>query len=306
MTLSTFVLDHDLSSTAYTWQWRGFSICYQTAGQIGPAVVLIHGFGASWGHWRKNIPVLAKTCRVYAIDLLGFGASAKPTPSADLSYTFETWGAQLADCCREVVGTPVLLVGNSVGCIVAMQTAVDHPDLVQSVAMINCSLRLLHERHLSELPWYRRFGAPLLQNLLSVRWIGHTFFKQVAQRNTVRQILLKAYAHPEAVTEELLDILMAAAEDPGAADVFIAFTRYSQGPLPEDLLTILPCSALLMWGTEDPWEPIALGRNLANFPCVEAFIPLEGAGHCPQDEVPELVNPILQDWITRKSAAIES
>jgi pimeloyl-ACP methyl ester carboxylesterase len=305
MTLSTFASDHGLSSAAHTWQWRGFSICYQTAGQVGPAVVLIHGFGASWGHWRKNIPVLAETCRVYAIDLLGFGASDKPTPSADLSYTFETWGAQLADFCREVVGTPVFLVGNSVGCIVAMQTAVDHPDLVQSVAMINCSLRLLHERHLSELPWYRRFGAPLLQNLLSVRWIGHTFFKQVAKRNTVRQILLKAYADPEAVTEELLDILMAAAEDPGAADVFIAFTRYSQGPLPEDLLAILPCSALLMWGTDDPWEPIALGRNLANFPCVEAFIPLEGAGHCPQDEVPELVNPILQDWIARKSAAIE-
>jgi pimeloyl-ACP methyl ester carboxylesterase len=52
-----------------------------------------------------------------------------------------------------------------------------------------------------------------------------------------------------------------------------------------------------LWGTEDPWEPVDLGRELANYPQVEKFIPLEGLGHCPQDEAPEIVNPILQDWI---------
>ncbi|NJL20268.1 MAG: alpha/beta fold hydrolase [Leptolyngbyaceae cyanobacterium SM1_3_5] len=284
-------------ATAKTWNWRGYPIAYQSAGETGAAIVLIHGFGASWGHWRKNIPVLAEHYRVFAIDLIGFGASAKPEPDREIAYTFDTWGAQVADFCREVVQDQAFLVGNSVGCIVAMQTAVDHPDLVRAVAMINCSLRLLHDRHRATQPWFKRIGAPLLQRVLSVRAIGHTFFRQIAKRNTVRQILMKAYAHPEAVTDELLDLLMAAAEDPGAADVFLAFTRYSQGPLPEDLLEVLPCPALLLWGTEDPWEPIALGRNFAKFPCVEDFIEIPGAGHCPQDELPEQVNPILKDWI---------
>lgn len=251
-------------ATAKTWSWRGYPIAYQSAGETGAAVVLIHGFGASWGHWRKNIPVLAENYRVFAIDLIGFGASAKPEPDREITYTFDTWGAQVADFCREVVQDQAFLVGNSVGCIVAMQTAVDHPDLVRAVAMINCSLRLLHDRHRATQPWFKRIGAPLLQRILSVRAIGHTFFRQIAKRNTVRKILMKAYAHPEAVTDELVDLLMAAAEDPGAADVFLAFTRYSQGPLPEDLLEVLPCPALLLWGTEDPWEPIALGRNFAS------------------------------------------
>ena len=80
-----------------TWIWQGFPISYQTQGTSGPAVVLVHGFGASWGHWRQNIPVLAENCRVYAIDLIGFGGSAKPTPGEDMDYTLENWGQQVAD-----------------------------------------------------------------------------------------------------------------------------------------------------------------------------------------------------------------
>lgn len=261
----------------------------------------MHGFGASWGHWRQNIPVLAENCRVYAIDLIGFGGSAKPTPGEKISYTFETWGQQLADFCREVVGSPVYLIGNSIGCIVAMQAAVDHPDIVLGLALINCSLRLLHDRKRAQLPWYRSMGAPIVQKLLSVKWIGKLFFSQLAKPNVVRKVLLQAYKHPEAVTDELVDMLMAPAFDEGAVDVFVAFTRYSQGPLPEDLLPLLPCPTIILWGTEDPWEPIALGREFANYPKVEKFIPIEGVGHCPQDEAPELVNPILLEWILERS-----
>lgn len=264
-------------------------------------MVLVHGFGASWGHWRQNIPVLAEHCRVYAIDLIGFGGSAKPTPGEKISYTFETWGQQLADFCREVVGSPVYLIGNSIGCIVAMQAAVDHPDIVVGLALINCSLRLLHDRKRAQLPWYRSMGAPIVQKLLSVKWIGKLFFSQLAKPKVVRKVLLQAYKHPEAVTDELVDMLMAPAFDAGAVDVFVAFTRYSQGPLPEDLLPLLPCPTIIIWGTEDPWEPIALGREFANYPKVEKFIPIEGVGHCPQDEAPELVNPILLEWILERS-----
>jgi pimeloyl-ACP methyl ester carboxylesterase len=72
-----------------------FPIVYQTQGNEGPAVVMVHGFGASLGHWRKNLPVLAQNCRCYAIDLIGFGASAKPTPGIEVEYTFELGGSKL-------------------------------------------------------------------------------------------------------------------------------------------------------------------------------------------------------------------
>ncbi|BAZ16146.1 alpha/beta hydrolase fold-containing protein [Calothrix sp. NIES-4071] len=297
MTLS--VLTPKLSPSRI-WTWRGFPISYQAQGTTGPAVILIHGFGASWWHWRKNIPVLADNCRVFAIDLIGFGGSAKPNPIEEVAYTFETWGQQIADFCREVVGEPVFLVGNSIGCIVAMQAAVDNPDIVRSVAMLNCSLRLLHDRKRASLPWHRRFGAPLLQKILSNQAVGNFFFNQLAKPKTVRKILLQAYVNPDAVTDELIDILMSPASDPGAVAVFLAFTSYSSGPLPEDLLPKLPCPAIIVWGAADPWEPIDLGREFANYPQVLKFIPIEGVGHCPQDEAPQIVNPILQDWISEQ------
>jgi pimeloyl-ACP methyl ester carboxylesterase len=289
-----------------TWTWRGFHIGYTVCGDRGPAVVMVHGFGASSVHWRKNIPVLGETCRCYAIDLIGFGASAKPTPGEEIEYTFSTWSAQVADFCREVIGEPVFLVGNSIGCIVVLQAAVNHPDLVRGIALLNCSLRLLHDRKRVTLPWYRRIGAPLVQELLGIKWIGKFFFSQLAKPKVVRKILLQAYRHPEAVTDELVDSLMAPAADPGAADVFVAFTRYSQGPLPEDLIPNLSCPALILWGAEDPWEPLELAREFAKFSTVERFVPLEGLGHCPQDEAPEVVNPILQDWIWQKVQAESS
>ncbi|MEL6909525.1 MAG: alpha/beta fold hydrolase [Cyanobacteria bacterium J06598_4] len=279
-----------------TWNWQGHNITYQQAGDTGAAVVLVHGFGASWGHWRKNLPVLGEFCRCYAIDLIGFGGSDKPQPGT-VDYTFETWGKQLVDFCREVVGSPAFLIGNSIGCIVVMQTAVDYPELALGVAALNCSIRLLHDRKRVTLPWYRNYGSMLMQQVLGNRAIGSFFFNQIAKPKVVRNILLQAYRRPEAVNDELIDILMQPAQDPGAADVFLAFTRYSQGPLPEDLLPRLTCPTVLLWGTEDPWEPVAMGRELAEIPTVDEFIPLEGLGHCPQDEAPEVVNPILLDWI---------
>lgn len=69
-------------------------------------------------HWRKNIPTLAKSHRVYAIDLLGYGFSDKPDPKAlppNTLYTFETWGRQVLDFLSDVVNDRAFLICNSVG-----------------------------------------------------------------------------------------------------------------------------------------------------------------------------------------------
>jgi pimeloyl-ACP methyl ester carboxylesterase len=279
------------------WTWRDYEIGYCAEGLDEnldkPAIVLIHGFGASVGHWRKNVPVLAQKFRVYAIDLIGFGSSAQPKPS-ELAYTFETWGQQVADFVREVVGDRSILVGNSIGAVVAMQSAIYAPDLITKTILINCSLRLLQEQNQLTSSWFKRVGVKTVQNILGNRAIAKLFFDQVRNPRSVKQILSQAYFHKEAVTDELVEILIKPSKNPNAVDVFMAFVRYSQGPRPEDLLEVLPCDAIVLWGDRDPWEPIELGRkSFTRFACVKEFIDIPNAGHCPQDEVPEVVNDIL-------------
>lgn len=279
------------------WTWQTWPIRYQQAGNIGEPVILIHGFGASSDHWRHNLAALAVNHRVYAIDLIGFGLSAKPRPGSEIDYRFETWAAQILAFCAEIVGAPAVLVGNSIGCIVALQAAVTAPAQVQGVIMLDCSLRLLHERKRASQPLLTQWFTPWIQRILGYKPLGHTFFKNLARPETLRNVLRQAYARPEAVTEELVELLLRPAREPGAADVFIAFIQYAAGPLAEDLLPLLSCPVYILWGEDDPWEPVAMGRELAEFPCVKSFVALPGVGHCPQDEAPELVNPQLLAWL---------
>jgi pimeloyl-ACP methyl ester carboxylesterase len=75
------------SLSTQTWEWQTHRIQYVEMGQ-GTPLLLLHGFGASIGHWKKNIPVLAAAgYQVFALDLLGFGASDKPA----LNYAMELW-----------------------------------------------------------------------------------------------------------------------------------------------------------------------------------------------------------------------
>ena len=84
----------------------------KTDEQKGPAILLIHGFGASTAHWRHNLPVLGEKYEVHALDLLGFGKSSKPK---GLAYGGPLWKDQIVAYVRENIGRPTILVGNSLG-----------------------------------------------------------------------------------------------------------------------------------------------------------------------------------------------
>ncbi|XP_024518304.1 pheophytinase, chloroplastic [Selaginella moellendorffii] len=281
------------------WQWRDYNIRYQRAGAAGPALVLIHGFGANCDHWRKNIPVLAERHRVYAIDLLGYGYSDKPSPRQAQPgnfYTFELWASQVLDFCSDVVQDEVFLVCNSVGGIVGLEAALTRPASVKGLQLINISLRLLHIKKQA------RFARPFIkafQELLRQTAVGKAFFKSVTTPETVKKILCECYHDDSAVTDELVEIILRPGLESGAADVFLDFIGYSGGPLPEEMLPRVQCPVSILWGEKDPWEPVLLGQAYRNYETVEEFIVLPNAGHCPQDETPELVNELVEKFVSR-------
>jgi len=89
-----------------------FLFQYTVVGDDGPAILLVHGFGAFHGHYRDNLCSIAEDGnRVWAITLLGFGKSEKP----NIVYSELMWAELLRDFIIEVVGEPAHLVGNSMG-----------------------------------------------------------------------------------------------------------------------------------------------------------------------------------------------
>ncbi|GAB2226686.1 hypothetical protein Drorol1_Dr00022505 [Drosera rotundifolia] len=303
-TLPASVIDNaDRKVETRVWSWRGYSIRYQCSGDDGPALVLIHGFGANSDHWRKNIPALAKSHRVYSIDLIGYGYSDKPNPrdfGGRPFYTFETWASQLNDFCLEIVKDQAFFICNSVGGLVGLQAAVMEPKICKGIVLLNISLRMLH---IKKQPLLGRPLVKAFQILLRNTPLGKLFFRSVATPQTVRDILCQCYHDMSQVTDELVQIILLPGLQPGADDVFLEFICYSDGPLPEELLPQVKCPVLIGWGDKDPWEPIELGRAYKEFEPVEDFVILSDVGHCPQDEAPHLVNPLVETFVARHSSS---
>lgn len=256
--------------------------------------MLVHGFGGNCDHWRKNTPVLGQKHKAFSIDLLGYGYSDKPDPRQsppNSLYCFETWGQQLVDFIDEVVGEKAVVACNSVGGLAGLQASIVAPEKVAGVQLYNISLRGLHMKRTS--PVARPFIAAF-QRLLRDTQLGEAFFSSVAQKQTVANILKQAYGNEKAVDNELVDCILKPGLQPGAARVFLDFISYSGGPLPEDLIRATTRPVSIVWGAADPWEDVVLGRQLfASLPGVTEFVELPGVGHCPQDEAPDLVNPLI-------------
>ena len=130
-----------------------------------PAVLLVHGFGASTDHWRHNIPVLANTHEVHAIDLLGFGRSAKP---ADLAYGGALWRDQLVAYVRERIGRPTVIAGNSLGGFAALAAGAELGEEAAGVVLLNAAGPFSDEQSAKPKGWWpttrRSITTALLKN----------------------------------------------------------------------------------------------------------------------------------------------
>ena len=279
----------------FDWTWRGYTIRYTVQGQ-GDPVVLLHGFGASLGHWRHNIPVLAAAgYRVYALDLLGFGGSDKP----ELSYSLELWEEMLADFWRELIQAPAVWVGNSIGALLALMMLAHHPSMGRAGALLNVAGGLNHRPEELNVPLRLIMGT--FSRLVSSQVVGPFLFERVRQKHRIRGTLKQVYADHTAVTDELVELLYRPSCDPGAQKVFASILAAPPGPRPGDLLPQVRQPIQILWGAADPWTPItgaALYQDLATAePDRVQFTALPNTGHCPHDERPEQVNQLLLDWL---------
>lgn len=284
------------------WQWRGHRVYYVQAGEaqpLRPPLLLVHGFGASTDHWRKNITELSADFQVFAIDLLGFGRSSKP----NLQYSGELWRDQLHDFISEIICRKTILAGNSLGGYACLCVASQCPDSAAGLVLINSAGSFSQPENQiqpSPNPVQKLLGKPA-KWLFKQRLLQTLLFQYTRQKWVIRRTLEKVYLDKGAVTDQLVEEIYRPAFNEGAIDVFISVFSTPQGEKVDVLLKQLTYPLLLIWGEADPWMRVRESSRKFHeyYPqLTEYFLT---AGHCPHDEIPEQVNSHLREWVTSLS-----
>ena len=317
-----------LPATTLSWNWRGFAVAYcHAAGPAAkaPQVLLVHGFGANRNHWRHTLPALNAVAGVWAIDLLGFGASSKPPsqlareepqPGA-VRYGFDLWAEQLISFITEVIaaeapGSPLHLIGNSIGAVVCLNAARllrERGAAPAALVLIDCAQRTLDDKRADRLSPLERTSKPLIKALVHRRWLLALLFGNLARPPVIRRVLAQAYPSGCHVDDELVELLYRPSTEPGALESFRGFVNLFDDHLAPELLECLssstdPIPVRMLWGEADPWEDPDEARQWAQrYTCIRELVVLPGLGHCPHDEAPEQVNPILLRWLQEGSAS---
>ena len=281
------------------WVWRGWQTRFsyiRAATENGESIplIFIHGFGASIEHWRHNLPVISQQYTVYAIDLLGFGASRK----ANTKYSIGVWTEQIHDFWQAFVGEPAVIVGNSIGSLVGLNCAATYPEMVKGLVMLSLPDVSVREEML---PRPLRPLVTTLENLVASPLLIKNLLKVVRKPAIIRCWAKIAYHDRQAVTEELVAILSNPAYDRGAEETLYALSRnLRQTGFAQPVADVLPSidiPMLLIWGLKDKMVPPKQADELAGLNPGIKLIKLKDVGHCPHDECPDLFNRILLDWL---------
>ncbi|MGB3492707.1 MAG: alpha/beta fold hydrolase [Elainellaceae cyanobacterium] len=280
------------------WLWQGQSVYYvhrANSGSAYPPLVLIHGFGASTDHWRKNVADLKHDFDVWAIDLLGFGRSAKP----NREYSGDVWRQQLHDFIEQVIGRPVILAGNSLGGYAALCVAAAHSQWVAGVVLLNSAGSFSETQDTAQSTSsgsLKTLWSNLVRSLLLQPLPSSLLFQYVRRRSMIRKTLNQVYLDKTAVTDQLVEDIYRPSCDDGAAQVFASVFKSPRGESVDQLLQQMTCPLLLLWGEGDPWmktrdRGALFRKHYDNL--TEHYLQ---AGHCPHDEVPEQVDSLIRAW----------
>jgi pimeloyl-ACP methyl ester carboxylesterase len=264
----------------------------------GPAVVLVHGLGGSHLNWDLFAPLLTPHARVWAIDLPGFGRSEPGGRTASVQANVAVVQRFLAD----VVGEPVVLVGNSMGGMISLLAAGERPAAVTGLVLLDPAV-----------PGPRRALDPLVAvtfALYALPFVGERFLWWRRTRQSalarVREMLQLCGVDPGALPPEVIDRSVTLLEErqdlEGMDKAFLGAARSLVRLLVDPrryrkAMASIDDPVFLVHGDRDRLVPVAAARDIARRHPEWKYLELSGVGHVPQLQVPERVASAVLDWM---------
>jgi pimeloyl-ACP methyl ester carboxylesterase len=258
----------------------------ESVGEGEPELVLVHGFGASSHSWRKWVPRLKTRHRLHLVDLMGFGKAVAP---AGGDYSPRAQAARLVEVLRRIRGSPLVLVGHSLGAAVTVLAALRIRDEGGAIPLKGLIL-IGGAVYPQKLPPYLSMARirPLGDLLLlptPPRWAMKRGLQGIVHDPaTVDLEQVEGYREPLRRFRRRRAVLRAARQlDLADGERLAARLREVAHPV------------LLIWGREDPVVPVEMGERLSRGLSRARLEVLDGVGHLPPEEAPEAsVVPVLE------------
>ncbi|HEX7302300.1 alpha/beta hydrolase [Lentzea sp.] len=264
----------------------------------GPRVVLVHGLGGSHLNWVLLAPLLARRARVVAVDLAGHGL----THPEGRQTTVQANARLLGRFVEEVVGEPVVLVGNSMGGMISLLHTAEDPGLVRGLVLVDPALPMV----LGTRPDPTMLGTFFVY---SVPGLGERFLarsRTVTPRKQVDRLLDLVCADPAGIPEELKlaseHLIGERAGVEGLDKAFLAAARStvlttSRRGAYYAAMRKIRVPVFLMSGDKDRLVNVAAARFVARRHPHWRYDEFAGIGHVPQMEIPEVVSERVLEWM---------
>lgn len=260
----------------------------------GPTILALHGTYSSLHTWEDWVEELRDSFRIVRLDMPGFGLTG---PRAEGPHTLEHLVEAVGAFCDELDLSEVAVVGNSLGGGVAWRFAIDRPELVSRLLLLNAG------------------GATLLSNLAdNITSFGTDFVpRYMTPRMTIRLLLLDAYGDTSKVTGNLVaryhNLLMHTGNRRAVIEIAQNYKEQHYDDENHDGLEFrtpkfpsaydptaeawdgydisdVDVPTLFQWGSDDSWLHVSFGKDLASQVTDSRFLTYEGVGHIPMEESP--------------------
>jgi len=268
-------------------------------------MVCVHGLGGSLVNWAAVAPSLSRTCRVIALDLAGFGRTRSHGRSTSVNANQRLLHRFLTEVC----GDPAILVGNSMGGLIAVLQTDAHPETVAGIVLIDPALPV----GLASRPDPRvaaTFG------LYAVPAVGRSVVARRRSSGSAEEVAMALLrlccADPSLVPRPIVDQHLALARErndyPDVDAELIVAARsllwvLARRRVHASLLHNITVPVLLMHGDRDRLVPIASARTAAAANPTWRFEVAVGVGHVPQLEVPDWTISLIRDWLETDGVA---
>jgi len=268
----------------------GVRVHYQEAGdEHAPAMILIHGFASSTLVWSKVFLKLANAgYRVIALDMLGYGYSAKPRKG---EYTIAGQAKLLVRLLDRLSIPRAIFVGSSYGGAVAATCALDYPDRVEKLILVGA----VNNNRPLEFTLMRLFGSRVFGDVVSPLLIG--------SRRLLRRRMKRVYdRHSWVLDERRVDARHLPLRAAGTQRAIIRTVRAWDAERISRDAHLIKQPALLLWGENDLDIPLADAERLhAEIPGSRLIVFLN-CGHIPHEEYPEAFTNVVTDFCKAQSA----